>query len=399
MADSMSGRRIPSNEETRPKSVRSITEMLFVDNVDEKLQEWIRGLELAGVQDAGALSLPRSVVRAVGAAVRSGSWTLETLDHGVDVLRVSSQKRSLPSVIAGLRCWGAFAQEALRYPANADMPPASSQDVQRWLTIFRNARTASNYLGYLRWACRAFSLEKDWDDEALGVVVRGLRVRSFDLIGEAMPVKWRLTHVAVKQVVELADRVRGFRKGFSECAVIAWDFLLRVQSEAIGLQCGHAGEITCIPPARHSAVYVDAAGLLVIGLRRRKHRPRGSVLKRGCSCRTRGESTCGPHRLGPYLERAQQGERLWDFSAAEFLRDLRRALTLLGVAHGREYTLKAFRAGHAAEIAKSGASWAEVLAAGEWRSLAALSYVDADAVDQAAAAWEAVQNSSSEEED
>ena len=40
---------------------------------------------------------------------------------------------------------------------------------------------------------------------------------------------------------------------------------------------------------------------------------------------------------------------------------------------------------------------AQVLAAGEWRGLAALKYVDKEAVDQAAAAWKAIQASSEED--
>ena len=388
-----------SNDATRPRSVRVVTAHLTAEHLEEKIKAWVADLESVGIHDGGIEAFPRGMARAVGAAVRSGSWTLDTLDKGVDILRSSSQKRSLPSVVAGIRCWGAFANEVLRYASDDDIPPKSSQDAQRWLTIFRNARTAANYLGYLRWACKAFSVSRAWDDDALQVIVRGLRVRSFDLIGEAMPVRWRLTSGVVRQVVEIADALGGFPVGFAECTALSWDFLLRVRSEAIGLERGHAGEILSIPPSRHSCVYVDSAGVLIVGLRRRKHRPRGSVLKRSCCCKARGAMLCGPHRVGPYLETVAQGAKLWQFTTAEFLRHLRRALGLLGIVHSGQYTLKAFRAGHAAEIASSGASWADVLAAGEWRSLAALAYVDADAVDAAAAAWESVQNSSSGEED
>ena len=62
---------------------------------------------------------------------------------------------------------------------------------------------------------------------------------------------------------------------------------------------------------------------------------------------------------------------------------LRRLLTLLGVEHAQAYTLKAFRAGKATALAASGKSLGHILAAGEWRSSAFLSYVDTDVVDQA----------------
>ena len=98
----------------------------------------------------------------------------------------------------------------------------------------------------------------------------------------------------------------------------------------------------------------------------------------------------------PLLQQRAVGERLWDFTATQFLTALRRALTLLQFEGAQGLTLKAFRAGHAHELAKSGAAWAQILLAGEWRSLAALSYVDSDQVDEAAAAWEAIQGSESE---
>ena len=58
-------------------------------------------------------------------------------------------------------------------------------------------------------------------------------------------------------------------------------------------------------------------------------------------------------------------------------------LTLLGVAKVQGYTLKAFRVGKATALAASGKSLGQILAAGEWRSFAFLSYVDTDVVDQA----------------
>ena len=91
------------------------------------------------------------------------------------------------------------------------------------------------------------------------------------------------------------------------------------------------------------------------------------------------------------------GERLWTFTAASLLRMLRRSLAILQTEGAAQFTLKSFRAGHATELATSGAAWSQILAAGEWKSLAALRYIDADAVDSAAATWEALNGSSEEE--
>ena len=54
----------------------------------------------------------------------------------------------------------------------------------------------------------------------------------------------------------------------------------------------------------------------------------------------------------------------------------------MGAQHADAYTLKAFRAGKATALAAAGKSLRVILAAGEWRSTAFLSYVDTDAVDQ-----------------
>jgi len=385
------------NDERPPCSVGTIIAQLRVEVFQAKYDKWVGGLQEAGIPDGGVHALPRHLIDAVRRAAIEYEKVRELLDDGVEVLKLSSQKRSAGSVAAGLKCWSMFAREVLRYDAARDIPPRCSQDVQRWLPIFRNARTAANYLGYLRWACKANRLDLAWDDLQLGVILRGARVRTLDTIGTAMPAKWRLTTALVAQVVGLMDVLPGIAEGMQECTIASWSGLLRVQSEAIGLEKGDPGEITGIAPSRHSSVYIDADESLVIGLRRRKHRPRGSVLIRKCICAKRGASVCPPHRFRALLEEKATGERLWHFSADELRKQVRRCLGLLRVEGASAYTLKAFRAGHASELAASGAGWANVLAAGEWKSLAALSYVDPDEVDAAAAAWEAVAASSDEE--
>ena len=183
----------------------------------------------------------------------------------------------------------------------------------------------------------------------------------------------------------------------AEAFVLSWAFLLRVQSECLELQAGEASDLGKLPGGRHSCVFVDDQCRLVIVFARRKHRPKGSVLLRSCSCGTKGPATCPPHRLGPLLAQKRPGDRLWSFTSSALLKMLRRCLALLQAEGAAKFTFKAFRAGHATELATSGAAWAQILAAGEWRSMAALRYIDADAVDSSAATWEAVQNSSDED--
>ena len=72
--------------------------------------------------------------------------------------------------------------------------------------------------------------------------------------------------------------------GFATLACCSYHFLLRVQSEAVGLEVGAEGDAQRkLPEGRHSAVWVQNE-CLYISLRRRKHRPAGSLLIRACSC-------------------------------------------------------------------------------------------------------------------
>ena len=69
----------------------------------------------------------------------------------------------------------------------------------------------------------------------------------------------------------------------------------------------------------------------------------------------------------------------------------------MAVPRAHEFSLKAFRAGHATELVRSGAPWAKLLEAGEWRGQASLRYVELTAVDAAAFAASIVEASSDEE--
>eukprot|EP00972_Heterocapsa_arctica_P043176 6365802-Heterocapsa_arctica.AAC.1 len=87
------------------------------------------------------------------------------------------------------------------------------------------------------------------------------------------------------------------------------------------------------------------------------------MLRRPCTCRTTGPSRCPPHRLAGFLARFQPGQRLWQWTAAEWKRLVVRSLTLLQVEGASTFTLKGIRAGKATELAKSGQTLGTILAA------------------------------------
>ena len=100
---------------------------------------------------------------------------------------------------------------------------------------------------------------------------------------------------------------------WSDFLLIGWDFLMRIQSECLPLQCGEPSEKQVLDPVRHSAVYHDAQGNLVIRWTRRKNRPRGSILRWKCWCALKGAFVCITCRMRVRLRQLTVGEKVWTF--------------------------------------------------------------------------------------
>ena len=69
-------------------------------------------------------------------------------------------------------------------------------------------------------------------------------------------------------------------------------------------------------------------------------------------------------------------------TAYEVLRDFRDDLGMCGIKDYARFTLKAFRAGCATDLAASGSSLPSILEAGEWRSSALLKYISETEIDK-----------------
>ncbi len=70
-------------------------------------------------------------------------------------------------------------------------------------------------------------------------------------------------------------------------------------------------------------------------------------------------------------------------TAHSALQNLRRHLVEIDVANEKSYTLKAFRPGMATHMAARGDPFADILRAGDWKSVAFLAYVNESEVDRA----------------
>ena len=173
----------------------------------------------------------------------------------------------------------------------------------------------------------------------------------------------------VKELLTLADGIEPWRP-LAMLFLTSYVFLLRVPSEGLPITADNNG--SCVGKALLS-VEEDA---VVLRLTSRKNRPQGSTLRRSCWCRECRE-TCPVHVLGAWYKSLPPGKRAFEgITAASALADLRSWLQRLEVPDAEKYRLHDFRRGHCRDLQASGASLATILAAGEWKSPAFLSYLD-----------------------
>ena len=143
----------------------------------------------------------------------------------------------------------------LGYKNDATIPPANEGDVLKFITLFRNAGTATNYVGMIARACRLRSLSLDWRGPALKMALQGLKkVENYGHAG-LLKQPTLLDQVTVMRLVALCHKLQEFQEA-APLFMLAWDFLLRVQSEAVDLQAGAVHELYDLPPGRHSAVVI-----------------------------------------------------------------------------------------------------------------------------------------------
>ena len=267
-------------------------------------------------------------------------------------MELKSVRASLPSVASALKAWHDFATGVLGVKSDSTLPPVSEGHVCTFASVFRSQKTAANYISYLRWTCVHLRISTEWHGPEIKQIVTGIRKRNLRFTGGPSRTEFLLTSALVHKVVSIADALR-VQDGFQELCVIAWWFLLRVRSEGVPLQAGHTTDRLELPAPRHSGVWVQKSELH-LRLRRRKNRPAGSHLSRPCLCKE-----VGPH-----------------------LCTLRKFLSLSLVEDSQKFTLKAFRAGRATEMAAQGNALGTILLAGEWSGSAVLRYVNVDAIEE-----------------
>ena len=111
---------------------------------------WVSEVEKLGVTGLATELRPAQAIEALAAARRLGQDIHPCLNQRVAFLKYETQRRSLPSVVCGLKSWHLFATLVCGYHESCTLPPRNDSDVMKYLSIFRNAGTGSNYISYVR---------------------------------------------------------------------------------------------------------------------------------------------------------------------------------------------------------------------------------------------------------
>ncbi len=334
----------------------------------------VRGVPLASFVKDG----PKRAASALGEQLLDTGLREDWLARARLVAILGPASRSLPSLRSGLRAWISFARQVLRCQPGREFPP-TRDGLVAWSLLFRCPGTFANYLAYLRIGCLLARLPVD--SLACPEVKRakaGIAKRMLSCPRPHFFIRLNLLEKLVS-----GEHCEWFA---DQCAlwVLAYAFLLRVPSEA--LPCLYGGRT--FYPGAQSSICFSEDGKVGLRLARRKNRPRGSTLWRGCWCQ-KSATTCPVHVLARACMDLVPGQALFPgWQPANVLVKLRVALGRLNVPRAKEYRTHDFRRGHAQDLAAAGADLASILAAGEWRSPAFLAYLsreelEGDAVLQA----------------
>ena len=201
---------------------------------------------------------PAEAARKLKKARADGEELSNLTQQKTDALFLESRLSSLTSTVSQLRCWKDYATGVLLYKDDCTLPPRSTQHVLMWINIFRNGKMAGIYVGSLRWACEMRDLSDDWDQPIVNQVVRACKKLTLRLLGAKLDLRKVLSENMVERLVILSDSLCTVE--WSDFLLTGWEFLMRIQSECLPLECGEPSEHQVLDPARHSAVFHDARG-------------------------------------------------------------------------------------------------------------------------------------------
>ena len=288
---------------------------------------------------------------------------------------VSSIKGSWKSSRSGILAFALFMQE--HFPFHPHFPQEECFIIQ-YLHMFRNGDTLDKYLGHIRLANKIMNIPT----QPLilpDVLAQHLRAAKKTTIRHPAP------PVSAKQCKQLCVNIlqqhTSAAQGVALARIIAivFHFMLRAADELFPLQI--QGHHSCIILDKH-----QRRNRATIKLAHRKNHPRGDEITRTCICNDQPSILCGTCSLLAQVEQhaasgRSSSERLFDISASLALVRIKTAATSVGI---EKLSWHSFRRGSAHHMLDKGATIAQILRAGGWRSAAFLRYLCRKDVDNVA---------------
>ena len=290
-------------------------------------------------------------------------------DHDAKLRVLRAVSGASKSFLSGVKCWVAFAQMV-----SCPQMPAFETHVRWWLTTFRRAETAANYLSYLKKVHMAYDMPIWFETPGVRAVLKGTKKDSERLTKPKVAIRIG----DLERMVPMLDRVN---RQLADVAILSYWFMFRVPSEAIPLQW--SGD--------HSSVFLNKDNSVTIWLERRKNLPSGMEMTRPCVCHRVGERLC-PHTvvqnlmMSQYMNVGSQNVQIFSVKYNTLLEQMRKALKLVGFKNHELVGTHALRRGCAQDLLKTGATLRDLLEAGGWRSSAFQIYIKRSEIEEDAAA-------------
>ena len=282
-------------------------------------------------------------------------------------------RKTAASTASGLRAWHSFAVSYLGYPEQHSLPPVKGADVMKFCFVFNNKGTASNYVGYIKWACNNKGLDMSWYDGQLRQFLQGIENVQDDYSMGPDGAKFLMSQDKVNSSVAYFQDTQDWQMVLA--TLNGWEFLLRMQSEGLKLWIGKESHVQCMPPDMDATTWIDDEFNLCLRLKVRKNRRHGMTMRRACRCREAAgtgravpKRFCATHVFADYVKNKDVGDMIVNLTPHEFSKRMKRTLTLMSVEKAEKFTCKAFRAGRATELVQEGCSLPEILDMGAWAS-------------------------------
>ena len=209
-------------------------------------------LHAAGLEELDGMA-PRAAIDAFAKAKSRGADIGAVLRLKADELRVEPLRKKLKSIASGLRIWHFFAL-FLDYDAAYTLPPAQPIHIIAFITIFRNGGTAANYVNHVVDGCKALGFSTAWHSSEVADAKRNAQMKTARCNLSYKPEMQLLTEELLKCLVALLDN--SGRRSRGTQFLIFWSFLLRVQSEGLGLMFGDQTCELSLPSGWPTAMFV-----------------------------------------------------------------------------------------------------------------------------------------------